>query len=266
MNRLMQFGRVFVKRFPYIVGYTLLSFILFGVLREGYRWVAPGSWYLGYDSYEVQSVPEGENIPYTACRNSFGNYEIRGGSRTVFKIVDVKNPNNETLFDVIPFPEGTSTTNRRCVDSFIDVIKGEDVLDLPPGNYRVTHVVKFKIDSILPWVEDGYDKKSETRSNIFNISEKVLSPEDIRMRIEELERELELLKQQLITVEAVVPSPTASNQPAQQQRQSVTNNTTTNTTNNTTNTNNQSNNQQQTEPVRILGVPVCVPLVGCVEQ
>lgn len=253
-----------IKRLPYIAIYTFAALVVLLTFREIYRANAPGRWYFEYESYTVQNAPEGEHIPYKVCRNRTGTYTLNGGARSVFRIVNLANPNDQEIVASIPFPKGTTTTNRQCINGFVDIIQGRDVLDLPKGDYIVTHVVEFTVPSILPWIKP-YEKKSEVQSNIFKITERSLSLEELINEINRVQQELDNLKKQLppgtdLSQLRSTTQSSTNNQVSSTNSSTNSGGNVNNPTNNTTNNNTTNNRKSVLAPVgRVLEEAIQAP-------
>lgn len=171
---------VFYHRFPnFVVGFLLTLGLVLGV-RETYRTIAPGDWYLNYSSFDVQSVDERADVPFKACRDKVGNYDV-DGTRNIYVIPDLNNPNERQV--VGSYAIDATTTKDECVNAFITTRHFEH----KAGYYQATTIFNFKVGK--------HDKQIQMESNIYRIlPRREMSSQEIQMRIEELQLQIDELR------------------------------------------------------------------------
>ena len=256
---------LFWHRLPYIAVYALAFYIIFFIGQRVFYQIAPPTYFLDYYSVNVPSSIkkyENEPVPFTVCRHKRGNYPVQG-YRIIYKMKNETTRNGAK--QVANYPIEGQITQNTCSDASISPSRYSH----PAGVYYFKTVLNFRVN--------GQDKQVTFVSNTYTIEKKVLTPDELRERIEQLEREIEILKLQLAVALANSGTTSASQgggasttmAPRQAANNNQNSNTQTPTTNNENNTDStpQPPPSEQPEPVRVFGVPLCVPIINvCANQ
>lgn len=238
-----------IKRLPTIAFYTFAFFIVFSVGDRMYYRLQSADHFVHYTSFTVQNSREGEDVPFTLCRDHRGNFLVNG-LRTIYIIPEGKSVDDKVFAANKPLNGVIDGGN--CSTYFIR----ESEYHHKPGTYVLTINLKFK-------TKYGYEKELFVISQAYKIypasnTQSVDSViNNLNVRIQENTNELNMLKRRLGL--PVNPSQDPTRQP-----ESFDNTTTPRETpsNQPTQTTQQpsSQSQQPQQPAEQSGTPFFNPL------
>lgn len=184
--------KVIFQRFPHIMAYIIAAYAVIFIGQVAYYRFMPGEHFLNYSKFHVNTVEEHSDVPFEACKKTDYPYKIVG-QRKIFRIPEGKTEIDKVL--VKQYPLDSIITKTPCVNAFIS----KEQYDFTKGNYQIYTVFNFK-------TKFGNDKSVTFKSNVFSvISARPVTVEDIQARIDELQREIDLLKLQLQAAREGVP-------------------------------------------------------------
>lgn len=165
--------------FPRIVAYTLASFVIITLLQFAYYRFLPGTYFINYTSAVVSNAREAENVPFTVCQQSRGNYQFEG------------------FHDIYLLPEGKSDEHRVLVKSI--ATSGAINPKEPCRNYQITpqeyshkagrYVLHGQLDFRLP---HNVIRTASFTSNVYTIEPRTSDQnrqliEDLQDRVNQLQ-------------------------------------------------------------------------------
>jgi len=178
-----------LKRLPTIAFWTLAFFVIFSVGDHMYYRLQSADHFVHYTSFTVQNSREGEDVPFTLCRDHRGNFLVNG-LRTIYIIPEGKSVDDKVFAANKPLNGVIDGGN--CSTYFIR----ESEYHHKPGTYVLTINLKFK-------TKYGYEKEIFVISQAYKIypalnAQSVNSViNNLNVRIQENTNELNMLKRRL---------------------------------------------------------------------
>lgn len=185
-------GDIFVlllKRLPTIAFYTLAFFVVFSVGDRMYYRLQSADHFIHYTSFTVQNSREGEDVPFTLCRDHRGNFLVNG-LRTIYIVPQGKSVDNKVFAANQPLNGVVDSGN--CATYFIR----DSQYHHKPGTYVLTINLKFK-------TKYGYEKELFIMSQVYKIYPASNTQtvdqtiNNLNVRIQENTNELNMLKRRL---------------------------------------------------------------------
>lgn len=180
-----------VKKLPTIALYAVVFYALLYVGEHLWYANKTADYFVHYTSFTVQNSREGEDVPFTLCRDHRGNFLVNG-IRTISII-----PQGGTVKDRVfahSDPLNGSIDSGNCATYFIR----DSQYHHKPGQYVLTINLHFK-------VKDGYEKQEFITSQPYKIYAQPAGSDatidttinNLNARIQENTNELNALKRRL---------------------------------------------------------------------
>lgn len=132
-------GLLLVKRFPRIMAYTLAIFVLMSLMDRAYYHFAPDEWFIKYEQAKVANAREGEDVPFTVCREARGDYSFEG-FREIYMIPQGGEEGQRKVVKVTSV-ENSIRRDESCRNFFIST----DEYYHRPGRYMIAAYLKFPL-------------------------------------------------------------------------------------------------------------------------
>lgn len=180
--------------------------IMFSALAlvQLYYFAMPGSWFLRYESAQVQSAFEGEPVVATICRTRL--------------IGAVKADATRTFYRSDSYGQGYKSVGTYSFEPTIEA--GDRCVDVTVTPERFTHTAGYwKYHTDLNFKVGGYEKTTSFDSNVYRILPKPTNQElqiQLELKIQDLQRQLDELKvsaANMPAIEAPTPDTARTNQP-----------------------------------------------------
>lgn len=184
MNTVKHVPTLLWKRIPWIVAYALaLTGVLFLIEFASYRY-SEGEKFLRYNRFHINTVEEGQDVPFEACKETDTAYRVVG-ARKIYRIPEGKGEIDKVLVKTYPLDSIITTTP--CVSAFIS----QEQYAFKAGTYQVYTDFNFT-------VKYGNQKSVTFKSNIFTVlPNRPATVEQIEAKIRELEKQIKLLRIEL---------------------------------------------------------------------
>lgn len=175
-------GELLFKNFLRIVLYTFALFVLISLGDRSFYKFMPSDFFIKYDNAQVANALEGEDVPFTVCRDARGSYDFKG-FREIRMIPAGKTEKEAVTVKVTPVSNFVDNSSR-CKNYFISKTDYYHT----PGKYFIQANLKIE-------VKYREIKDASFKSNVYTIFEK--KSLTLEEKYDEQQRAINSLQQQL---------------------------------------------------------------------
>jgi hypothetical protein len=169
------------KRLPRIALYTVVLFILAQAAAYAYYYFLPSKHFIDYSSVIVSNAQEGEDVPFSVCREARGNYNFRG-FRNILLIPEGQCEEQGVNVNTIEV-ENNINADEKCKNYYVS----KDDYRHRPGMYMLKASLEFEVGPVR--------KHTSWESNIYTVFPS--TDEGVERRIQRLQEQIRELQRQL---------------------------------------------------------------------